>query len=157
MIKTFLSALLIGTAVQGAMFTLPPVGGEIVFVRAAEAEEITGPDLTHLTEQDILGYIRKYAPALHVRERSMLKTLECEAHANADGTWDFTAQSDIVTKGVREDSWGGAQIHLPAHPSVSKAQAQDPDFAVRFMAEAFAADRASMWTCWRSLRASGNL
>lgn len=51
----------------------------------------------------------------------------------------------------REDSWGCAQIWLPAHPSVTRAQALNPEFAVDFAARNFSQGRASMWTEYRKL------
>lgn len=53
--------------------------------------------------------------------------------------------------GTREQSFGLVQIHLPAHPNVSKEEAIDPEFAIRFIVENFAAGRQRMWTCWRQL------
>jgi len=48
-------------------------------------------------------------------------------------------------------SYGLAQIHLPAHPSVSKEEALDPKFAVGWMVQAFKEGKGSMWTCYRKL------
>jgi soluble lytic murein transglycosylase-like protein len=48
-------------------------------------------------------------------------------------------------------SFGLAQIHLPAHAHVSKEEATDPDFALRFMAQAWAAGYHEWWTCYRML------
>ncbi len=45
---------------------------------------------------------------------------------------------------TREQSFGLAQIHLPAH-NVSYEEAIDPEFAIRFMAENFQKGRQSMW------------
>lgn len=53
--------------------------------------------------------------------------------------------------GQREQSFGLVQIHLPAHPSVSKAQATNPEFAIDFLGKNIAAGRMSMWSCARDL------
>jgi len=47
----------------------------------------------------------------------------------------YNIQSGIVHEGVREPSYGLAQIHLPSHPKVSVEQALDPYFAVDWMME----------------------
>lgn len=51
--------------------------------------------------------------------------------------------------GDQGTSFGPFQIHLPAHPGVSAAQASDPTFAVKYMEPAYAAAAAqvpaSLW------------
>jgi hypothetical protein len=54
-----------------------------------------------------------------------------------------------VVAGQREQSFGLAQIHLPAHPSVSYQEAIDPHFAVEFLASGLAQGKHNMWTCYR--------
>lgn len=58
----------------------------------------------------------------------MKRTLGCESGF-------YNIQSNIVKNGIREDSWGIAQIHLPSHPNVTKEQALDPEFAIKFMSD----------------------
>ena len=74
-----------------------------------------------------------------------LATLECENHFNAKG------QSNHYLKGVREDSWGAAQINLPYHSDVTRKQAEDPVFALNWMAMAWLDGNAKWWTCYRTL------
>lgn len=52
--------------------------------------------------------------------------------------------------GDQELSFGLVMIHLPSHPDVTKEQAQDPDFALRWMVDEFAQGHEWQWTCWRS-------
>lgn len=86
----------------------------------------------------------------------MIETIKGEAPKNKDGTFDAAGQSRIInSKGVRENSWGICQIHLPDHPYVTKAQAQSPEFCVKFMAEAFARGDAKWWSVWKNLKAKG--
>lgn len=83
-------------------------------------------------------------------ERIMRKTLECESE-----NLTYNGQSKIKNKNGpngREDSWGYAQIHLPAHKNITKKQALDPAFAINWTAKEFAAGRASQWTCYRNLQ-----
>jgi hypothetical protein len=112
-------------------------------------------DYSHMPIADVQTLIAKYAQPLGVSEYSMFKTIQCETPKNADGTWNALGQSLHYQRGVREDSWGLVQIHLPSHPKVSKEQAQTPEFAIQFMAEHFANDKARLWTCWRELKAKG--
>ena len=48
-------------------------------------------------------------------------------------------------------SFGLVQIHLPAHPDVSKAQALDPVFAINFIIKEFQAGNQWKWTCYKTL------
>lgn len=90
---------------------------------------------------------------LHVGR--FLATQECEIKKWTDRTgevWDYKAQSDHINrKGIREDSWGAWQIHLPSHPSVTKEQAQDPYFATEFAARHWVEGRATLWSCYNNL------
>ena len=46
-------------------------------------------------------------------------------------------------------SFGLVQIHLPSHPSVSKAQALDSEYAINFLAEKLSKGQGHLWTCFR--------
>lgn len=83
--------------------------------------------------------ITHYAALYEVSETQLYKTLKCESGLYKDAVGDYGA------------SYGIAQIHLPSHPNISKAQALDPDFAIRFAAKEFAAGNQSAWTCFRIL------
>lgn len=48
-------------------------------------------------------------------------------------------------------SFGLWQIHLPAHPDITKEQALDPVWSTRWAAQMFAKGYASRWTCARLL------
>lgn len=102
-----------------------------------------------ISQEAVKALVARYAAEFHVRPGAMLDTIECEAQGNGDGTYDPSGQSNYYRHGVRENSWGLSQINLTAHPDVTLEQAQDPDFAVRYMAREFAAGNASAWTCWR--------
>jgi len=66
-------------------------------------------------------------------------------------TWND--QSLIPANGPngREDSWGVCQIHLPSHPNISKEEALNPYFCMRWTAEQFRQGNAHMWTVYRNL------
>lgn len=85
--------------------------------------------------------------------KRFLKVQECEIKKFQVGTttvWDYKAQSDIVYRGVRENSWGAWQIHLPSHPTITKEQAQDIYFATEWSAEQWENGNASAWSCYRN-------
>lgn len=76
----------------------------------------------------------------------MINTINCE-----DTTWNPQKQSDIVKNGIREESYGLAQINIPSNPNVTIEQAQDPNFAIEFMAKNMGAGRSDMWSCYRKI------
>ena len=88
-----------------------------------------------------------YSKGTHLSAEKLdqiIETIRCES--------GFVAQqSKVVNKGVREDSWGIAQIHLPSHPKVSREQAMDIDFATQFIVDKFTEGKEEWWSCWKTL------
>ena len=78
-----------------------------------------------LTKQEVSKIISLYATG--TKAYQMLRTIECESHYK-------NIQSLIVKNGVREDSWGIAQINLYWN-DVSKEQALDPYYSINFMSD----------------------
>lgn len=100
-------------------------------------------------EEIVEELVEKYATKYGVSKERMWRTIRCE-----NSELDFDLQSRIInSKGIREQSYGISQIHLPSNPSVSYEEATNPEFAVEFMAKNFAAGRASMWSCYRKIYA----
>lgn len=79
----------------------------------------------------------------------MRQVLMCESTLNPK------AEGDHGINGTATTSWGIAQIHLPAHPEITKEQALDPKFAINWTAKEMAAGRGYMWTCYRKLYSIG--
>ena len=93
------------------------------------------PDV--LKDEDI-AKIPIYSAKYGVSSYQIIRTIECESHFR-------NIQSKIVKGGVRENSWGIAQINLTMNPSVTREQALDIDFAIDFMASEFKAGRDWKW------------
>lgn len=164
MTKLFLIALALGTlyiTTLPSTVTYPDRDSEPHFFLAGEVVHASNEPVLStpkkaivnqgLTRSEVMVLILKYAGPLHVKESSMIATISCESPRFNDGTFNPAGQSEHVKDGVRENSWGLAQIHLPDWPGVSRAEAQDPEFAIRFMAEKFATGGAPLWSCWRLL------
>jgi hypothetical protein len=85
----------------------------------------------------------------------MVAVIECESQFNptiqSHHVYTETNVPPGYDAGDREQSFGLVQIHLPAHPSISKAQALDPEFAIDFLAKNLHGGRGAMWTCYRHL------
>ena len=135
-------------AAHGVAMAINSVEPEKIVV---EMEEHKGIEVEYITvidwdEDRIRREVEEQANKYGVSVVEMWDTIKCE---NPDLIPEL--QSLIVQDGVREDSWGLAQIHLPSHPDVTKQEAQDPKFAINFMAKNFASGDKWMWTCWRNL------
>lgn len=54
---------------------------------------------------------------------------------------------DVVV-GQQEQSFGLVQIHLPSHPSITKEQAINPEWAIDWMADRWVEGKQSWWSCY---------
>jgi hypothetical protein len=97
----------------------------IIYPSLAVADPIIETKVT-FKEGDLipLEYINRTI-ALHAtgtKAYQMQRTLFCESHYRN------------IKSRLPEESYGIAQIHLPSHPDITKEQALDPDFAIKWMA-----------------------
>lgn len=85
----------------------------------------------------------------------MLAVVDCESQYDIDVQSQHRYTPTNVPKGYkvgdREQSFGLVQVHLPAHPNITKAQAIDPEFAVEFLATNLAAGNGNMWSCMKTI------
>lgn len=99
--------------------------------------------------------MRVKAEEYGVSVHAMNAIIQCESQWNPSIQSREVYRTDRPHEGVvagqREESYGLAQIHLPAHPHITKEQATNPEFAIEFLARNLAAGRAGMWTCARQL------
>lgn len=107
-------------------------------VAYASSTPTTTPTVVPLPTTTV-GLISYYAELYDVSSSSVYSTLRCESKLNPSAIGDGG------------HSYGIAQIHLPSHPKVTKKQALNKAFAIRWTVKQFAAGRASMWTCARVL------
>lgn len=88
------------------------------------------------TSEDI---ITSYAIHYGIPSKPLIRTLQCESNLNPKAVGDHGT------------SLGVAQIHLPAHPDISKAEALDPLFAIDWAARQFSLGHQKMWSCYNIL------
>lgn len=86
-----------------------------------------------------IGYISFYSELYGVSSSTLYKVLNCESSLSPSAVGD---------KGT---SYGVAQIHLPAHPEITKQQALDPEFAIGWAAKQFSQGKERMWSCYSML------
>ncbi len=95
--------------------------------------------------------VRQKAEEYGVSAQNMLAVIGCESKFNPTIQSQHYYTEKNVPKGYnvgdREQSFGLVQIHLPAHPNVTKEQATDPEFAVDFLARNIKTN-PNMWTCY---------
>ena len=123
---------------------------EVVPEEVQGTDNVPGPrEMPEWVREKISHYAEEYGVLQWVME----EVVRCETA----GTFDPEIQSQhFYPPGSghgsgQEQSFGLAQIHLPAHPHVSYEEATDPDFALEFMAKNMAEGQASMWTCWKDM------
>jgi hypothetical protein len=96
--------------------------------------------------------VKNKAKEYGVSAQSMLAVIDCESRFEPEIQSHHTYTERNVPRGYkvgdREQSYGLAQIHLPAHPAVTKEQALDPEFAIDFMAKNMKSN-PNMWSCYR--------
>lgn len=91
-------------------------------IKTSEGKEIKVETL----EEKINRLVDSYATG--TKNYEMKRTIFCESGYK-------NIQSNVVKNGVREDSWGVVQIHLPSHPQITREQALDIEFSVKFMSD----------------------
>jgi len=113
----------------------------ILTVPIIHAEELT----KEWTQDEVKAYALEVATEYGLHKYRFLKTLECENGFNAKG------QSNHYHNGVRERSFGSAQINLYWNPTITQEQAENPYFALPWMADEWILGNAWKWSCYTSL------
>ena len=106
------------------------VGAVFVVDNTQAIETITSEDLAEARIAKLINEVYRVAKIYRVSGYQMERTIECESRFN-------NIQSTAYQNGVREDSWGIAQIHLPSHPEVGREEALEEEFAIEWMAKNF--------------------
>lgn len=107
----------------------------------AESDYIPDPLATLDNKQEMQEWVKLEAKHYNVPASLMTCLINHE-----DTSWNPLKQSEYVSNNVREDSWGLSQINLPSHNDVTKEQAQNPKFAITWMASELSKGNASMWS-----------
>jgi len=89
------------------------------------------------TLQDKVAY---YAQKHSISQNTLLQVVMCESSGNPNAIGD------------NGHSFGLVQIFLDYHPTITKENALDPDFALNFLADNISKGKGSLWTCFRNLK-----
>lgn len=126
-----------------------PLQSPFPIIEEAKAAEIP---ITATSSLSIKGKISYYAKEYKVSSTTMDKIIQCESgyDPTIQSHYTYSYDRDGHKAGDREQSFGLVQIHLPAHPTVSKEQALDPDFALVFLATELQKGNGRIWACFPS-------
>ena len=102
------------------------------------------------TVEDVKSLALEQVKLYNLPRNRFMYTLECENGFRATG------QSKYVKDGVQEESYGAVQINLPSHPGITQEMAENPYFAVPWMAEQWGMGNASMWSCYTNKYGAGS-
>ena len=117
-----------------------------IAIKKVEAEEI--PKVLGITS--IKSKIEEIALDYGVSKHIMESIIDCESQ------YIPNVRSKAIKKdGKQENSWGLSQINLDAHTWVTKEQANDPEFAITFLAKNLKEGKGNMWTCYKTLKKKG--
>lgn len=141
---------IVTTTLKGEAVEAIPISQPIVVNDYQECQN----EIVNTYNQKYTYTVCKYAKEYSVSATQIANIINCENRG-----WDPTLQSGLyytrdrinegVYKGQREESYGLAQIHLPAHKNISHSQATDPDFSIEYLAKSLSEGKGSQWTCYR--------
>lgn len=115
------------------------------YVEEVKREALVETKIEWTPERIKLEYKRQ-AERYGASFEQMWATVKCENSA-----LDPHLQSYHVKNGVREESYGISQIHLPSWPDVTKEEATNPAFSAEFMAKKFSEGSAYLWSCYNMI------
>jgi len=117
--------------------------------------------LSHIEQlnADVYGVeltIREYAKSVALDHglnvEKFLEVIHCESGWQADVQSRHRYTKDNpewgVLAGDQELSFGIVQIHLPSHPTITKEQAKNPQWAINWMADRWVEGKQSWWSCY---------
>lgn len=145
---TLLAAGLIAILIIGGLLSIPSSAKGDAIVETIPTNSANGAHSATTTTALLKEMATKVAIANGLNTDHFLGVIDCET----GNTWDTTIQSKYIRKdGTQEQSFGLVQINLPSHTNITLQQAEDPEFAINWMAEEWVAGRQSEWSCWTKL------
>lgn len=131
---------------------------KILIVNAVTTEDIpnyTPPKIESASKTTIISHKIALEPSDYIKT---IISSNAEKY-NVDSiilTNVIKCESSFVTnaRGDGGHSRGLAQIHNIYHPEVTDEMADNPEFAIDFMAKNIASGKGSQWTCYRTLYSS---
>lgn len=94
---------------------------------------------SYVREKTISDFISDYSFRDKVNPKIVRAIIKCESGYNPNAVGDGGK------------SFGLVQIHLPSHPNITKEQAVNPEFAIKYLTSELSAGRGKAWTCYRNM------
>ena len=113
----------------------------LIFIGFFASFSATNADIAPLKapESSIDNLIALNSDIYSVSQETLYRTIKCESSFNPQAVGDHGT------------SFGIAQIHLVAHPDITKKQALDPSFSIDYLAKSIKNGKGRMWTCFKSI------
>lgn len=105
-----------------------------------EANEISQPPSPKAAYMLLANQI---GTAYGVKIPLMKRIVKCES------SWDATANNYRPKAKHPEISVGLVQLNLMAHKDVTKEKAEDPTFALNYLAKQLSTNHGSQWACYK--------
>lgn len=107
------------------------------------AEVLSVPTITPIAEATTLSSADLQAYASSTAQNASLDPIKFTKVIGCESLWDSSAVGDSGS------SIGLVQIHLPAHPDITKEEALDPLFSIQWMAIQWKLGRQNAWSCYK--------
>lgn len=135
MIKYLLKTIIVFILIFFTMSQITRVMAEAPQPEVGEA--IATLHKSEYTQEDIINLIGLYSEEYQVDEFTIKQVVWHESHYN------------LFDVGDDGNAFGLAQINLIYHPNITKEQAQDPHFALNFLAKNIKEGNGNKWTGYR--------
>lgn len=122
---------------------------QISAIHEVPAEVVNKSIEPHVAPGDREALARAIATEVGITAWSFVETIRGESLNFSHNGQSLIPRADGPNG--REDSWGICQIHLPDHPEVTREQALNPEWCLRWSAKEFKEGRARQWTEYRKL------
>lgn len=106
-------------------------------------QRVEVPKVEVNSTSSVRNYVEQEAITAGVDPKIAISIVKCESGF-------VPQQSKHLTKeGIREDSWGIWQIHLPSNPEVTREQAMDVEWSTAWSLKMIKAGEAHLWSCYK--------
>ena len=107
-----------------------------MLVPRASAKAPEAPKLPPEAPFNLSAAIARVSLEYGVEGKLLTRVIRCESQGNPKAIGDHGT------------SYGLVQIHMPAHPEITKEQAFDPEFAVDYLAKEISYGNGKIWSCY---------
>jgi len=127
-----------------------PLNGPVAIVEA-QTRQVEAETKQNYTKPELEALLLKETKAQGVSYETAHNIITCESNWNPEVQSNYFYKVDRpdwgILAGERELSFGLVQIHLSSHRNITKEQALDPIFSIKFLVNEMAKGNQKIWTC----------